>query len=120
MTDECIVERPSSTSVFDETAGTYEPSAPTVVYAGVCRLRTASARAQIDQQVGGELVVLSSFDLWLPASTIDVRLGDVATITGSDDELIVGESYRVTRIEQRSHLTRRTLGVELILPADGV
>lgn len=93
MDAECLITRPG-TRAWDEDEGAW--SYPDVeVYGGVCRLVSAGTAGR-RAVAGGQLLVVTSPELHLPADTVGVEVSDSVLITGCESRpSIVGETYTI-------------------------
>lgn len=95
MADTGTVRRPGA-QVFNASTGS-SSATMTQVYAGRCWIRQASA---VEREVlfGETQVTTTRFMACFPHSVTGVRVGDVVTVSASDDADVVGRSFRVLAI----------------------
>ena len=112
MVDTATISR-AGTSSFDASTGLLTATASTVVHTGPCRLRSA---ASIDAAVvfGEEQVVRSAFVACFPHDVVDVHVGDVITITESDDADVFDRSFRVTSVPMLTYSLYKGFPCEVI------
>ncbi len=113
LIDRGVITRGVSAPVFDPITG--ELSTPTgdVVYEGPCRIKTPSA---VERNVifGDTQVTKSRFIAMFRWDIPDVEIGNIVTVTESDDPHITTRSFRVVMVPSSSVLTHRKLGVEAV------
>lgn len=89
----CLITRPGP-KTWDEDEGEWTYPAVTV-YESICRLVDASTGGK-QVAAGGQLLVVTSPELHLPADTAGVRVSDSVEITGCESRpAIVGEKYSI-------------------------
>lgn len=102
MLDTCTITRPGAgKGTWNEGTGTYDPPAPTTVYAGKCKVQTRDVQVATPDVAGREAYVVE-WTLHLPVvGSEGVRQGDAAMITAAAfDAALVGR----TVIVQGPHL----------------
>ncbi len=114
LLDEGTLTRPGTTSgTIDPVTGDYTPSAGTVVYSGPCRVRKPGLEAL--QLVFGDIsTTVARYLVNLPHDAPLMQVGDVFTLTSSDDPEILGVGMRVVSVVGKSVLMYRQLGIEVI------
>lgn len=110
MVDSCVIERPAGTTVNDETGDivpNYDP-----VYDGKCKVQSREGRAT-NPEAGEAVFTVVSRQVHIPAQVVEVRDGDVITLTGSKlAPFLVGRKYRVAGWSPDSFDTADRLPVE--------
>lgn len=114
MDSTCLITRPGL-KAWDEEQG--EWTYPTVtVYEGMCRLVDASTGGK-KVAAGGQLLVITSPELHLPADTVGVEMSDLVEITGCESRpAIAGEEYSIREPVDGTQVTALRYKVEA---ADG-
>lgn len=103
--------RPAVGRTLDPATGVTTPDAPTVLYTGQARVRVAGQAEQ--QLVFGDVnVTRQRWLVNLPATVVDVRVGDVWQVTSDLDQHLVGMAFRVIAVSARTVSMYRQLGVE--------
>lgn len=112
--DSGLITRPAATPGTIDGSGVYTPTAAATVYTGPCRVRRPTT-AQEQQIVFGDInVTVARFIVNLPYDAPHVAIGDVFTLTVSDDPQILGVPMRVAVVIAKSVLMYRQLGLEVI------
>ena len=111
MTDTVEVLRPGIPATLNTTTGVLAPAAPTSIYDGPCRIRTARDERHVS--FGERLVTTNRFTVWLPWDAPIVEIGDLLDVTSCSEEQLTGSTLRVTSIALRTHLHFRELTAEL-------
>lgn len=110
MRDTCTITR--STTATTDTATGIVTRTPETVYEGRCRVqRTPVGGDGSEDQVAAADVLMLSTQLHLPVSTsLDVRAGDVVTVTAAVNDLdLIGRVYTVTGEAAKSEASARRL-----------
>lgn len=110
MQDTCTVTRVTG-STFDTDDGTYTDTTSTV-YSGKCRIQLADYQSAAESRTEGRVVTTVMHVLQLPAATTAVTVDDIATIATSEDAGLVGRTFRVKQVPNKTHLTMRRYIVE--------
>jgi hypothetical protein len=111
MVDTCTIKRPTGMSGTDPVTETYAAAH----YTGACRVVTREVDA-ITPDAGEREATVLRLRVDLPATTSDVRVGDVVTVTASTyDAQLVGRSFRVVAPFHGSQKTARRVPVEEML-----
>lgn len=113
MLDTCTITRPGEgKGTWNESTGTYDPPAPTTVYAGKCKVQTRDVQVTTPDVAGREAFVVE-WRLDLPVvGSEGVRQGDTATITASAlDAALVGRVFTVQGPHVGTAKTARRLPV---------
>lgn len=114
LIDEGTITRPGGgAGTIDPVTGDYTPSALSAVYSGACRVRKPDA---ITQQVvfGDVSATVARYVVNLPYDAPLMQVGDVFTLTSSDDPEILNVGMRVASVVGKSALMYRQLGIEVI------
>lgn len=82
---------------FNTGTGTYDATTDAPVYSGPCRVGIAAALGS-DAEAGGEAFRLLVYKIRLPWDTEGITVGQVATITASNDPHLVDRELRVTDV----------------------
>lgn len=110
----CLITRPGP-KTWDEDFGEHVYP-PVTVYADICRLVDASTGGK-KVAAGGQLLVVTSPELHLPADTVGVEVSDLVEITRCDSRpSIVGETYKIREPVDGTQVTALRYKVEA---ADG-
>jgi hypothetical protein len=114
MIDEGTIKRPGAgTGTLDPVTGDWTPAAGTTIYTGRCRVRRPDAMQQ--QVVFGDIsTTVSRYVVNLPSDSPLMAVGDVFTLTDSDDPEILDVPMRVVSVLGKSVLMYRQLGLEAI------
>lgn len=119
MQDRCVVERVTAGTVLDEETGEYLPTrvrvyppADSADLDGICQFNAANTAVR-DVEAVGQLLVEQAATLKLPiATSLEVREGDVATITESRfDAQLVGVQIRIAGTHHQTFATARRFPV---------
>lgn len=115
MTDACRITSEGG-SVWDESAGTFTPGAPVVVYEGRCKLQTRNVMVR-PADAGDREVGVARLELHLPvAGSEAVTRGHVATMTACDlDAAAVGEAFTISGPHVGSMKTARRLPIDAVV-----
>lgn len=93
---------------FDDATGTYTQT-PNAAYATTrCRVQAMANQADTTQ-TGEDTVTVAGYLLTVPATTPEVRVGDVGVVTGSGDPQLDGHTIRVGDVVRGSLLVERDL-----------
>lgn len=111
MVDTGTVRRPGQ-QVLNAATGTSSASS-TLVYSGRCWIRQASA---VEREVlfGEEQVTTTRFMACFPHSVTGVRVGDIVTVTASDDVDVLGRSFRVLAIPMSTYPLYKGFACEVV------
>lgn len=114
MLDTCKVTR-TARGELDQQTGKH-PVTVTEVYAGPCRVKHPTTAAK-PGDAGSQLIVVTSLEVHLPATTSGVEAGDVVEITASATRPEqVGRSFKITGPFDGAQTTALRFRVEV---ADG-
>lgn len=103
MDAECLITRPGSKTWIEET-GTHEYT-PVTVYEGVCRLVDASTTGR-KVAAGGQLLVVTSPELHLPADTVGIQVSDSVLITACESRpSAAGETFSIREPVEGTQVT---------------
>lgn len=110
MDSVCVITRPGA-KTWDEETGAYEH--PTVtVYEGVCRLVSGSASGR-KVTAGGQLLVVTSPEVHLPADTVGVEVSDTVLVTACVSRpSAVGEVFTIREPVEGTQVTALRFRVE--------
>jgi hypothetical protein len=110
MVDECTIRRQTGL-VTDPVSGVVSPAYETI-YTGKCKVQTFTNRELM--KTGGEYeFIVQRYEVQVPVSVVGVKTNDEALVTASVyDPDLVGRSYRVVGLMNKSEGTARRLGVE--------
>ena len=93
MDSECLISRPGDKH-WDEDEGKWV-YAPVIVYEGICRVVGATTGGK-QSDAGGQLVVVTSPELHLPADTMGVAVSDTVTIKACFSRpSMVGQAFAI-------------------------
>lgn len=110
----CVITRPGA-QVWDEENGEWVASTVTI-YEGVCRLVDASTGGK-KVAAGGQLLVITSPELHLPADAAGVEVSDLVELTAcASRPAIIGERYMIRETVDGTQVTALRYKVEA---ADG-
>jgi hypothetical protein len=112
MPDTVTVSRPTTSGGAVDPAGTFVPATATAIYSGAARLRPAASTREATSIFGDGVITETRYVLTVPYDTPVVLVGDVVTVSASDDPSIDLRAFRVTRRPAGSWLIDRRLGVE--------
>jgi hypothetical protein len=111
-TDTCRIDRDAGTAddTFDPSTGTWTSTSPTVPYEGPCWVRDAMSNAA-DRRVdtGAVEATLQQWIVKVPDLSADVAVGDLVTITDSQDPRLIGRRFVVRDIGGGTYKVARTL-----------
>jgi hypothetical protein len=113
MIDTGTITRGTGPGTVDPVTGDYTPGAATVVYAGACRVRKPTA---VEQQVvfGDTSATVSRYLVNVPVDAPLFQIGDVFTLTTTDDGELRDRPMRVATVVGKSVLMYRQLGLEVV------
>lgn len=114
MNDEARIDRPSTTTILNETTGQLAPGPTEWVWSGPCRVRPFGDRNEQTPTFGHEAITVTRYEVWLPVDCPAIRIGDIVTVECTSDPQLELIRLRVLAVPLRTHLTRRTLSCELI------
>jgi len=111
MLDGCEITRGGGRT-WDPETGTYTDLPPTVVHAGLCRVKPGrTGDAAVD--AGEQQVVLRRYTVELPHDMAEpVEVGDVFTVTATTDPWLTGVPLTVVAVEFGTSRTARWITVE--------
>lgn len=109
MVDTCSVKRPNGVAYDD--ASQAEVPAFTALFSSRCKVQ-ASGLSAAAAEVGGRTATEVRLRVDLPVSTAALRVGDVITVTPSDDSTSAAVAYVVTAPFEGTHKTARRYAVE--------
>jgi hypothetical protein len=115
LLDVGVIKRPGTgTGTLDPVTGDWTPPpGTTTVYSGRCRVRRPDALQQ--QVVFGDIsATVSRYLVDLPFNVAPIAIGDVLTLTESDDPEILNVAMRVVSVVGKSVLMYRQLGLEVV------
>lgn len=113
MVDRCRITRDDGgPGTFDEDTGLYTTAAPTLVYAGCCRVSGATAGGSRDVDVATLPETLGRYTVDLPHNAAEVLKGDTVTVTRSNDEHLIDQTLTVASVTYGTDRTSRKLTVE--------
>jgi hypothetical protein len=111
MVDRCTITRGDGATVTDPESGVVT-EVRTEVYAGKCKVQSRDS-ATASPDAGGHLFTVVSRQVYIPANAVDVKDGDVVTITSSIlNAFTVGKKYRVEGFTPDSFDTAARLPVK--------
>lgn len=115
LLDVGTITRPGSGSgTLDPSSNDYTPPASTTIYTGACRVRKPTTGRE-EQIVFGDInTTITRHIVNLPVEAPIVNLGDVFTLTSTNDPQILNVALRVVAVVSKSVLMYRQLGLELI------
>lgn len=109
------VTRPGAIpGTIDPDTGVFTPPAATTVYDGQCRVRKPTTALEQEIVFGDVNVTVSRYVVSLPHDAPLMSIGDVFTLTATDDPEILGVPMRVAVVVGKSVLMYRHIGVEVI------
>lgn len=98
MPDSCVVARPDYPSAtLNTTTGLYDVPDPVSVYEGVCRIRPDTGTPTVTR-AGDTPTTVTTYVVTVPDDSGPFEIGDVVSITVSDDPNIANRSFRVTDV----------------------
>jgi hypothetical protein len=111
MADTCTVTRVTGASTDLQTAAVTETTA--AVYTGKCRVQQTRGISR-PTTVAEAYVFQTRYELQLPVATSPgIQIGDVVTITAAAlDADLVGRTYWVRELADKTHATARRIGIE--------
>lgn len=112
MVDACTITR-ATTEALDRATSVRTQGAPTVLYAGACRVK--AQRVPRNEQAGERLTVVARYEVALPFDALavdDLQVGDTVTVTASGDARLVGQHFAVLAVDFGSTTTAWRLSVE--------
>jgi Family of unknown function (DUF6093) len=112
MVDTIQISRPGA-PIFDPSDGSYDGSS-TIVYDGQCRVRTPNLTEQLSI-FGQGPVTTSRYVIWVPWSAPEALVGDVATVTLTEDPILAGRKLRIVVVPAATFVMVRKLGAEVIV-----
>lgn len=111
MTDTATITR-AGASTFNPTTGQLTPTS-TTVHTGPCNVRMPAA-VEIERLFGEEQVTATRLVACFPHDVTGIELGDVVTVTESEDVDLVGVPLRVVALPRRSHVIYKGFACEVI------
>ena len=110
MVDQCIIQHQTGL-VTDPATGVVSPAYATI-YTGKCKVQTFTNR-ELLKSAGEYQFVIQRYEVQVPVSAVGVQVNDEVVITATEfDPDLVGRSYRVVGLMNKSQATARRLGVE--------
>lgn len=112
MVDSCEITR-ATAETLNRTTSVRTQGAPTVLYAGACRVK--AQRVPRNEQAGERLTVVARYEVALPFAALavdDLQVGDTVTVTASGDARLVGQHFAVMAVDFGSTTTAWRLSVE--------
>lgn len=110
MVDQCIVRRQTD-MVTDPVTGVVSPAYETI-YAGKCKVQTFTNRELI-KAAGEHQFIIQRYEVHIPVSVVGVRTNDEVLMSASTyDADLLGRSYRIVGLMNKSAGSARRLGVE--------
>lgn len=113
MVDTAMITRPGGEPTFDPSTGELTPAAGTTIYEGPCRLRQPTA-SEAELLFGDEQLTRSRFVACFPHDVTGVQIGDVVTVTESDDPDVLLRSFRVASIPLATFTLYKGFPVEVV------
>lgn len=116
LVDQGTIKRPGGGSgTLDPVTGDWTPAAATTIYTGDCRVRAASTMVREQLIVFGDIsTTVTRHIVSLPHDAPLVNIGDVFSLTATNDPEILNVAMRVVAVVSKSILMYRQLGLELI------
>lgn len=111
MVDQCTVSR-GGEPVFNPETGQYDTTSGAAAYSGKCRIQSGTTQAS-NPEAGGAVFTVERVELQVPFGTV-FQIGDIATITVSENPALVGNKYRVTGLGEKTHATKQAFNVEVV------
>lgn len=116
MTDTATITR-AGASTFNSTTGQLTPTS-TTIHTGPCNVRMPIA-VEVERLFGEEQVTATRLIACFPHDVSGIEIGDVVTVTVSEDADLVGTAsrvvaLRVVAIPRRSHVIYKGFGCEVI------
>ena len=110
MSDSCIIQRKSATSVNEETLEVSQTV--TTIYEGICRLTMQSTSVR-DAESGSRVLLEQGARLDVPISgTSQIEPDDIVTFTQSEfDSSLVNRKFRISGVNHQSQATARRFPV---------
>lgn len=113
MDAECTITR-TIVGELDRDTGKKPPAQIVEVYAGACRIKQASAVGR-KVNAAGQLVVVASPELRLPADTVGVQPGDEVTVTACVSRpALAGRRYTVREPFEGAQTTDLRYRIEVV------
>jgi hypothetical protein len=110
MVDQCIVRRQTGLAT-DPATGVVSP-AYEAIYSGKCKVQTFTNR-ELMKEAGEHQFVIQRYEVQVPVSAVGIMTNDEVLMTVSAyDADLVGRSYRIVGLMNKSQATARRLGVE--------
>lgn len=115
MPDTGRVLMPATGGTLSAGGATWTPSAATVVYAGVMRVRPSTSQ-EISRLFGDAYVASVRHVAVLPFDAAAIAIGTTLVVDGGSDPQIAAVEFRVRAIGHSSYHVERTLALEVIEP----
>lgn len=113
MAGTCELQRPAGgEQVLDDTTGTYDAAAPSVLWTGPCRVQPRSRSVVSDVEAGGEMVTLADYQVTVPVSATAVGVDDLVHVLTSVDPQLAGKTLRITDVATGDYQLERQLTCE--------
>jgi hypothetical protein len=109
-----IIRPGTGPGTIDPGTGDWSPPTPTAIYNGRCRVRRPSTAQEQELVFGDVNTTVSRYTVDLPYDAPLVAVGDVFTLTVTNDPEIVNTPMRVMTIVGKSVLMYRQLGLEAV------
>lgn len=115
MTDTGMITRPGDgeAELDPETGALTPPDPETVQDEGPCRVRMPTT-IEMNRLFGEEDVSITRYVAVFPWDSSVAQIGDLVTITESDDPSLLGAPFRVVLIPRMTHLMYRAYGCEVV------
>lgn len=117
MVDTGSISRPGEGGTLDPVTGLWTPTPAAVVHTGPCRLRQPNTAEQ-EVVFGDELVTRQRWLVDFPHTVTEGRIGDVITITASDDPEAEARSFRIVAESAMTYNLYREYACEAIEDGD--
>ncbi len=108
----CTIVPPDGTPTLDDGTGelAYEDAA--AVYSGVCRIQTAVSSRVFEAELAADEPTVTIFEVNIPATETDVKVGHVVTVDSSPDPWLVNKTLMVRDVRGDDYAPGRLLMCE--------
>ena len=109
------VTRPTAgRGTFNTVTGTYGEHPVTVIYAGPCRIRPATAAAEDTATVGDLHETVGRYIATFPHDVATIEVDDFVTVTDATDPDLIGYTLRVLDAARSEWLIDRRVTLEVL------
>lgn len=99
---------------WDATTGVVTEAVATAIWTGTGMVRLSDNRQDVD--VAGQSTVVESDTVLIPVHTPAIKVGDIVTVTATDDPMLIGLTLRVLAVSHGSDQLLRRIKCVRTLP----